>query len=157
MPVCQWNWICEDLFHNFFPLYFKKLAFFDQFSKIRFLGPHFCWRRSPLGPHPTQNWVPILNKIGSPWPVGAVRTVEYTQNSRWPLCTEWWTPMRRMLKAFLLPAGCPWYICMPMTNQIIGISSRLDSNDRQFLLQGSLHHWPRQAAEAVPPLPCYNG
>ena len=28
--------------------------------KIRFLGPHFCWRRSPLGPHFTQNWVPIL-------------------------------------------------------------------------------------------------
>ena len=48
MPVCQWNWICENLFHNLFPLYFKKLAFFDQFSKIRFLGPHFCWRRSPL-------------------------------------------------------------------------------------------------------------
>ena len=63
MPVCQWNWICEDFFHKFFPLYFKKLAFFDQFSKIRFLGPHFCWRRSPLGPHPTQNWVPI----GSPF------------------------------------------------------------------------------------------
>ena len=59
MPVCQWNWICEDLFHNFFPLYFKKLAF----SKIRFSGPHFCWPRSPLGPHLTQSWV----SIGSPF------------------------------------------------------------------------------------------
>ena len=63
MPVCQWNWICEDLFHNFVPLYFKKFACFDQFSKIRFLGPHFCWQRSPLGPHLTQNRVPI----GSPF------------------------------------------------------------------------------------------
>ena len=27
------------------------------------MGPHFCWRRSPLGPHLTQNWVPI----GSPF------------------------------------------------------------------------------------------
>ena len=37
-----------------------------------FLGPHFCWRRSPLGTHLTQNWVPILDKIGSPWHLGAV-------------------------------------------------------------------------------------
>ena len=33
---------------------------------------HLCWRRSPLGPHITQNWVPIFNKIGSPWYLGAV-------------------------------------------------------------------------------------
>ena len=35
--------------------------------KKRFLGPHLCWQRSPLGPHLTRNWVPITNKIGSPW------------------------------------------------------------------------------------------
>ena len=52
---------------NFSPLYFKELARLDKFSKNCFLGPHLCWQRSPLGPHLTQNWVPILNKIGSPW------------------------------------------------------------------------------------------
>ena len=53
--------------YNFSPLYFKELARLDKFSKNRFLGPHLCWRRSPLGPHLTQKWVPILNKIWSPW------------------------------------------------------------------------------------------
>ena len=33
-------------------------------SNIRFLGPHFCCRGSPLGPHFTQNWVPIKNIFG---------------------------------------------------------------------------------------------
>ena len=35
-----------------------------NFSNIRFLGPHFCCRGSPLGPHFTQNWVPIKNIFG---------------------------------------------------------------------------------------------
>ena len=43
--TCMWN--C------------KELVRFDKFSKIRFLGPHLCWRWSPLGPHLTQNWVPM--------------------------------------------------------------------------------------------------
>ena len=51
------------IFFIIFPLYFKKLACFNQISKIHFLGPHFCWLRSPLGPHLIQNWVPI----GSPF------------------------------------------------------------------------------------------
>ena len=51
------------LSHNFSPLYFKELAHLDKFSKNRFLGPHLCWRRSPLGPHLTKNSVPI----GSPF------------------------------------------------------------------------------------------
>ena len=33
-----------------------------NFSNIHFLGPHFCCRGSPLGPHFTQHWV----LIGSP-------------------------------------------------------------------------------------------
>ena len=54
--------------YNFSPLYFKEWDRLDKFSKNRFLGPHFCWRRSLLGPHLTQNWV----LIGSPWHLGAV-------------------------------------------------------------------------------------
>ena len=33
-------------------------------SNIRFLGPHFCCRKSPFGPHFTQNQVPILTNLG---------------------------------------------------------------------------------------------
>ena len=52
------------LFEGVFPHFFllcisKKLARLDKFSKNRFLCPHLCWQRSPLGPHLTQNWVPI--------------------------------------------------------------------------------------------------
>ena len=45
--------------HVFSNLYFKELTCLDKFSKNRFLGPHLCWRRSPLGPHFEQNLVPM--------------------------------------------------------------------------------------------------
>ena len=48
----------------------------SPFHLDRFLGPHLCWQRSPLGPHLTQNWVPILNKIGSPWHMGALGVIK---------------------------------------------------------------------------------
>ena len=71
------------IFFIIFPLYFKKLACFNQFSKIRFLGPHFYWRRSLLGPHLIQNWVPILDKIGSLWHLGAVQRTDEQGDSSW--------------------------------------------------------------------------
>ena len=32
--------------------------------KIYFLCHHFCWKRSPLGPHFTQKWVLIFTNLG---------------------------------------------------------------------------------------------
>ena len=58
------------------PHSFQGSLFQSIFKNTR-LGPHSCLRRSPLGPHLTQNWVPILDKIGSPWQVGAVSYPSY--------------------------------------------------------------------------------
>ena len=49
------------------PMFFDK-SFPSLLRSI--LKIHFF--RSQLCPHLTQNWVPILNKIGSPWHLGAV-------------------------------------------------------------------------------------
>ena len=68
-------WLCEFLKEN---IHFNELASFGHFLNIRFLGPHFCGRGSPFGPHFTKNWVPIrspLKKFRSPFNVGAVVTV----------------------------------------------------------------------------------
>ena len=58
--------------NNFPPyrLYFIKLARLDQFCKHALFGSPFCWRGSPLGPHFTENWVPILTNLGlhGMWP-----------------------------------------------------------------------------------------
>ena len=53
--------LCEYLKKTNFSMNYFVLV---NFSNIRFLGPHFCCRGYPLGPHFTQNWVPIQNMLG---------------------------------------------------------------------------------------------
>ena len=65
----KWHKHCElddeSSWHTLTLWIFKKifislnLLVSVNFSNIRFLGPHFCCRGSPFGPHFTQNWVPI--------------------------------------------------------------------------------------------------
>ena len=55
--------LCEYFFVKRKTRFFNELACFGQFWNIRFLGPHFCCRGSPFGPHFTQNWVPIRSPL----------------------------------------------------------------------------------------------
>ena len=61
-----------------------------NFSNIRFLGPHFCCRGSPLGPHFTQNKVPMKNILGphSTWEQWDYPPRLLCSMSKWIFCCD---------------------------------------------------------------------
>ena len=74
---------CNTYFWTFHVTYswrenFYEIDCFGQFYKNTHLGPYLSWPRSPLGPHLTQNCVPIGSPFwffGSPLHFGAVYLV----------------------------------------------------------------------------------
>ena len=76
-PSCS-NRVQDTIAYLFFSSVFQEISLFRSIFKNTLLGPHSCWRRSPLGPHLTQNWVPI----GSPF------WTKLGPRGRWEQCSD---------------------------------------------------------------------